>query len=60
MDVVVWAVPMLWGYMTAQLKTVLDKMEALTMDPDKYFTGKTFVVIITYRYHSESMLTFFK
>jgi multimeric flavodoxin WrbA len=59
-DVVVWAVPMLWGYMTAQLKTILDRMEALAMDPEKYFTGKTFVVIIAYRYHYESTLAFFK
>ncbi|MFX0090727.1 MAG: flavodoxin family protein [Candidatus Hodarchaeota archaeon] len=59
-NVVVWAVPMLWGYMTAQLKTVLDRMEALAMDPEKYFTGKTYVVIIAYRYHYESTLAFFK
>ncbi|MFX0052415.1 MAG: flavodoxin family protein [Candidatus Hermodarchaeota archaeon] len=59
-DIVVWAVPMLWGYMTAQLKAVLDRMEALAMNPEKYFTGKIFVVIIAYRYHYESTLAFFQ
>ncbi len=28
-DLVVWATPMYWGYMTAQLKAPLDRMEAL-------------------------------
>ena len=57
---VVWATPMYWGYMTAQLKTVLDRMEALAMDPDKYFVDKEFVAILTYRYHYQSTVAFFK
>jgi len=57
-DVVVFATPILWGYMTAQLKTVLDRMEAIASD--KYFGGKTFVVIITYWHHYETLAAFFK
>ena len=33
-DVVVFATPMYWGYITAQLKTVVDRMEALAMNPE--------------------------
>ena len=44
-DIVVWATPMYWGYMTAQLKTALDRMESLVMRDG--FRGKTFVVLIT-------------
>ena len=55
-DVVVFATPMYWGYMTAQLKAVMDRMEAIT----GYFKGKTFVVLITYRYHCESTVAFYK
>ncbi len=57
-DVVVFATPIIWGYMTAQLKTVLDRMEAIASD--KYFGGKTFVVIITYWHHYETLAAFFK
>jgi len=57
-DIVVFATPMLWGYMTAQLKTVLDRMEAIASE--KYLRGKTFVVIITYRHHYETTVAFFK
>ena len=55
-DIVVWATPMYWGYMTAQLKLIMDRMEATT----QYFKGKTFVVIITYHYHYESTASFYE
>jgi multimeric flavodoxin WrbA len=55
-EVVVFTTPMYWGYMTAQLKAVMDRMEAIT----DYFKGKTFVVLITYRYHCESTVAFYK
>lgn len=57
-DIVVWATPMYWGYMTAQLKTVLDRMESFVMAD--LFNGKTFVVLITYRYHCQSTVAFFE
>ncbi len=57
-DVVVFATPMLWGYMTAQLKTVLDRMEAIASR--RHLEGKTFVVIVTYRHHYESTIAFFR
>lgn len=56
-DIIVWATPMYWGYLTAQLKSVLDRMEALAWEN---FGGKTFVVMITYRHHCESAVAFFK
>ena len=59
-DIVVWATPMYWGYMTAQLKTILDRMEALASGPEKNWKGKTFVVIITYHYHYQSTVAFFE
>jgi multimeric flavodoxin WrbA len=59
-DIVVWATPMYWGYMTAQLKTALDRMEALAMDRDKYFVDKEFVAILTYRHHYQSTVAFFE
>jgi multimeric flavodoxin WrbA len=55
-DMIVFATPMYWGYMTAQLKAVMDRMEAIT---DR-FKGKIFVVLITYRHHCESTVAFFK
>ncbi|MCJ7435487.1 MAG: flavodoxin family protein [Anaerolineales bacterium] len=55
-DIIVFATPMYWGYMTAQMKTVMDRMEAIT----QYFRGKKFVVLITYRHHCESTVAFFK
>ncbi len=55
-DVVVFATPMYWGYMTAQLKAVMDRMEAIT----GYFKDKTFVVLITYHYHCASTVAFFE
>lgn len=56
-DTIVFATPMYWGYMTAQLKTVIDRMEALAWEG---FENKTFVVIITYRHHCESTVAFFE
>ncbi|MFC2033793.1 flavodoxin family protein [Chloroflexota bacterium] len=55
-DIVVFATPMYWGYITAQLKAAIDRMEPLI----KHFEGKTFVVLITYRHHYESTAAFFK
>ncbi len=59
-DIVVWATPMYWGYMTAQMKTTLDRMEALAMDPEKYWVNKEFVAILTYRHHYQSTIGFFE
>jgi multimeric flavodoxin WrbA len=59
-DIVVWATPMYWGYMTAQMKTALDRMEALAMDPEKYWVDKEFVAIVTYRHHYQSTIGFFE
>jgi multimeric flavodoxin WrbA len=56
-DLIVWATPMYWGYMTAQLKAVQDRMEALACEG---FEGKTFVVLITYRFHYQSTVGMFK
>ena len=58
-DFVVWATPMYWGYMTAQMKTALDRMEALAMDPERYWVDKEFVAILTYRHHYLSTVNFF-
>jgi multimeric flavodoxin WrbA len=55
-EIIVFATPMYWGYMTAQLKAVMDRMEAIT----GYFKGKTFVVLITYHYHCASTVAFFE
>lgn len=59
-DIVVWATPMYWGYMTAQMKTALDRMEALAMDVEKYWLNKEFVAILTYRHHYHSTIGFFE
>jgi len=59
-DIVVWATPMYWGYMTAQMKTALDRMEALAMDTQKYWVDKEFVAILTYRHHYQSTIGFFE
>lgn len=59
-DIVVFATPMFWGYMTAQLKTVMDRMEAIAVGPAKWWQGKKFVGIVTYWHHYESTIDFFK
>ncbi|MFX1391065.1 MAG: flavodoxin family protein [Promethearchaeota archaeon] len=56
-DIIIFATPMYWGYMTAQLKTVIDRMEALAWEG---FSNKIFVIIITYRHHFESTVAFFR
>lgn len=56
-DIIVWASPMYWGYLTAQLKAVQDRMEALAWSG---FEGKTFAVLITYRHHYQSAASMFE
>ena len=56
-DLVVFSTPMYWGYMTAQLKAVVDRMEAIAHE--KYFKGKVIVLVATYRHHVESTVAFF-
>ena len=56
-DLIVWATPMYWGYLTAQMKLVQDRMEALAW---RDFGEKTFAVIITYRHHYESAANMFR
>ncbi|MCJ7700569.1 MAG: flavodoxin family protein [Anaerolineales bacterium] len=56
-DLIVFATPMYWGYLTAQLKTAVDRMEALAWT---HFRDKTFIVLITYRFHCESAVAFFE
>lgn len=53
-DVVVIATPMFWGYMTSQLKTLFDRLEAV-VSPE-YFGGKDFVLLIGYRHYYGSMV----
>ncbi len=59
-DIVVWATPMYWGYMTAQMKLALDRMESLAMDVKKYWLDKEFVAILTFRHHYQSTIGFFE
>jgi multimeric flavodoxin WrbA len=56
-DIILWASPMYWGYLTAQIKLVQDRMEALAWDG---FGNKTFVVIMTYRHHYQSAASMFE
>ena len=53
-DVVVLATPMFWGYMTSQLKTLFDRLEAIVSD--RCFGGKDFVLLIGYRHYFGSMV----
>lgn len=53
-DVVVLATPMFWGYMTSQLKTLFDRLEAVVSS--EYFGGKDFVLLIGYRQYYGSMV----
>ena len=53
-DVVVMATPMFWGYMTSQLKTLFDRLEAVVSA--EYFGGKDFVLLIGYRHYYGSMI----
>jgi multimeric flavodoxin WrbA len=56
-QLVVWASPMYWGYITSQMKAAQDRMEALAWEG---FDGKTFAVLLTYRYHYESAANMFR
>jgi multimeric flavodoxin WrbA len=53
-DVVVLATPMFWGYMTSQLKTLFDRLEAVVSE--EYFGHKDFVLLIGYRQYYGSMI----
>jgi multimeric flavodoxin WrbA len=53
-DIVVMAAPMFWGYMTSQLKTLFDRLEAIASA--EHFGGKDFVLFVTYRHYYGSMI----
>ena len=53
-DVVVIATPMFWGYMTSQLKTLFDRLEAVVSE--RHFGNKDFVLLIGYRHYYGSMI----
>ncbi len=53
-DVVVMATPMFWGYMTSQLKTLFDRLEAIVSEA--CFGRKDFVLLIGYRHYFGSMV----
>jgi len=53
-DVVVMATPIFWGYMTSQLKTLFDRLEAVASPT--YFGNKDFVLLIAYRHYYGSMV----
>ncbi len=53
-DVVVLGAPMFWGYMTSQLKTLFDRLEAIVSR--EHFGGKDFVLFVTYRSYYGSMV----
>ena len=53
-NVVVLATPMFWGYMTSQLKTLFDRLEAVVSE--RYFGNKDFVLLIGYRHYYGSMI----
>ena len=52
--IVVLATPMFWGYMTSQLKTLFDRLEAIVCEA--CFGGKDFVLLIGYRRYFGSMV----
>lgn len=54
-EVVVLATPMFWGYMTSQLKTLFDRLEAVVGD-GRSFDDKEFVLLIGYRQYYGSMV----
>jgi len=56
-DLIIWATPMYWGYLTAQMKLVQDRMEALAWEG---FGNKTFATLFTYRHHYESAANMFR
>jgi multimeric flavodoxin WrbA len=56
-EIIVWVTPMYWGYLTSQIKKVQDRMESLAWSG---FSDKTFVVLITYRYHFQSAAGMFE
>jgi len=53
-NVVVLATPMFWGYMTSQLKTLFDRLEAVVTH--EYFGNRDFVLLIGYRHYFGSMI----
>ena len=53
-EVVVLATPMFWGYMTSQLKTLFDRLEAVV--GERYFGNKDFVLLTGYRGYYGSMV----
>ena len=53
-NVVVLATPMFWGYMTSQLKTLFDRLEAVVSC--EYFGNKDFVLLIGYRHYYGSII----
>lgn len=52
--IVVVATPMFWGYMTSQLKTLFDRLEAVVSP--RYFGGRDFVLLIAYHQYYGSMV----
>ncbi len=56
-QMIVFATPMYWGYLTAQMKIAVDRLEAIAGVP---FHGKIFVLLITHRYHYQSAVAFFE
>jgi len=53
-DIVVLGAPMFWGYMTSQLKTLFDRLEAIVSQ--EHFGEKDFVLLVTYRSYYGSMV----
>ncbi len=53
-QVVVLATPMFWGYMTSQLKTLFDRLEAVVSS--EWFGNKDFVLLLGYRSYYGSMI----